>query len=84
MLASKRINHLSKYVTNSGPHAPLLDWSPSQEQPLSRVQLYGTEEGWARLRQEFSLEEHRQIAEGLGDVARQVRAYWLLRRPAPQ
>ena len=59
-------------------------WLPlltSQEQPLSRVQLYGTEEGWARLRQqEFSLEEHRQIADGLGDVARQVHAYWLRRR----
>ena len=61
-------------------------WLPlltSQEQPLSRVQLYGTEEGWARLRQqEFSLEEHRQIADGLGDVARQVHAYWLRRRGA--
>lgn len=59
-------------------------WLPlltSAEQPLSRVQLYGTEEGWAKLRQqEFSMAEHQQIAESLGDVARQVHAYWLKQR----
>jgi uncharacterized protein len=59
-------------------------WLPvlmSAEQPLSKVQLYGTEEGWAKLRQqEFSMAEHQAIASSLGDVARQVHAYWLRQR----
>lgn len=48
---------------------------------MSTLLLYGTEEGWETLQEkELSLDEHRALADGLGDTVRKIHALWLEKR----
>lgn len=48
---------------------------------LSTIILYGTEEGWERLKKAaFSFEEHKRLAAGLGATARKIHAHFLEQR----
>lgn len=48
---------------------------------LSTIILYGTAEGWEALeRKNLSLDEHRELANGLADTARKVHALYLEQR----
>ena len=45
---------------------------------MSTILLYGTEEGWAILKQKnLSADEHKALALGLADSVRKIHAFWL-------
>jgi uncharacterized protein len=48
---------------------------------MSTILLYGTEEGWATLKQKnLSPDEHKALALGLADSVRKIHAFWLEQR----
>ncbi len=61
-------------------------WSPlASEHPdwMSTMELYGTPAGWERLeRAAPSIDEHQARARGLGDVVRNIHAYFMVGRRA--
>jgi uncharacterized protein len=61
-------------------------WLPitvGQPEWMSTFVLYGTEEGWEQLkRKDFSVDEHRTRAAGLGQTVRKIHAHFLRQRRA--
>jgi uncharacterized protein len=61
-------------------------WTPvtvGHPEWLSTVMLYGTEEGWELLKKkDFSIEAHRELADGLAGTVRRVHAHFLEQRKA--
>lgn len=62
------------------------NWHPlliAQPELFRVLKLYGTAEGFHELHEKrYSLEQHKVMAEGLGDTVRLIHAYWLKQRSA--
>jgi len=72
-----------------GVRMDLAGWSPLFEseqvlQLLTPMFLYGTQEGWEKLKEneKFSAENHNTLAESIGPCVIGIRDYWLAQRKA--